>query len=111
MATSADQHHPKHRIIRPPEQWEHQQAPVRDDEALGPTEDLDREPDGVPHAVIGLTAFFSVIIAMLVAFMFLTGKAIGQIAAVTLALLAIPVIVSSLRKKADRERDRLHPSR
>jgi len=101
MATSARQH----------SQYEIQQAPVRDDEALGPTEDLDREPDGVPHAVIGLTAFFSVLVAMLVAFMFLTGKAIGHIAAIALALLAIPVIVSSLRKKAARDRDRVHPSR
>ena len=93
------------------EQWEIPQAPVRDDEALGPTEDLDREPDGVPHEVIGLTAFFTVIVAMLVAFMFLTGKAVGHIAAITLALLAIPVVVSSLRKKAARDRDRVHPSR
>lgn len=93
------------------QQWEIPQAPVRDDEALGPTEDLDREPDGVPHAVIGLTAFFSVIVAMLVAFMFLTGKTVGHIAAIALALLAIPVVVSSLRKRAARDRDRLHPSR
>jgi hypothetical protein len=101
MATSARQH----------SQYEIPQAPVRDDEALGPTEDLDREPDGMPHAVIGLTAFFSVLVAMLVAFMFLTGKAIGHIAAIALALLAIPVIVSTLRKKAARDRDRVHPSR
>ena len=108
MATS--QTHPHH-VRRASEQWENPQAPVRDDEALGPTEDLDRELDGAPHAVIGLTAFFSVIVAMLVGFMFLTGKGVGQVAAVLLALLAIPVIVSSLRRKADRDRDRLHPSR
>lgn len=103
--------HPQHPIIRPPEHYEHVNSPVRDDEALGPTEDLDREPDGVPHHVIGLTALFSVMLAMLVAFMILTGGTVSRIAAVVLALLAIPVLVSSLRGKADRDRDRLHPSR
>ena len=85
--------------------------PVRDPAALGPTEDLDREPDGVPHSVIGLTALFSVMLAMLVAFMFLFGGTVSRIAAVVIALMAIPVIVSTLRRKADRDRDRLHPSR
>jgi hypothetical protein len=102
---------PLHPIIRPPEQHEIVNAPVRDDEALGPTEDLDREPDGMPHHVIGLTALFSVMLAMLVAFMILTGGAATRIAAVILALLAIPVLVSTLRGKADRDRDHLHPSR
>ena len=87
------------------------QSPVRDDEALGPTEDLDREPDGMPHHVIGLTALFSVMLAMLVGFMVLTGGVVSRIAAVILALMAIPVLVSTLRGKADRERDRIHPSR
>ena len=96
---------------RSPEEWEIPQAPVRDDDALGPTEDLDRAPDGVPHEVIGLTAFFTVILAMLVGFMFMTGRGVGQIAAIVLALLAIPVIVSSMRKRAARQRDLLHPSR
>ena len=87
------------------------QNPVRDDEALAPTEDLDREPDGVPHDVVGFTALFSVFLAMLVAFMFLTHKAVVQGAAVALLVIAIPVLVSNLRKRADRERDHLHPSR
>jgi hypothetical protein len=109
MVTSHSHRHQQR--IRSAEEWEIPHSPVRDDDALGPTEDLDREPDGAPHAVIGLTAFFSVIVAMLVCFMFVTGKGVGQVAAVLLALLAIPVIVSSLRKKADRDRNRLHPSR
>jgi len=108
MATNQPQLHP---IIRPPEDHEIVQAPVRDDDALGPTEDLDREPDGVPHHVIGLTALFSVMLAMLVAFMVLTGGTVSRIAAVILVLMAIPVLVSTLRGKADRDRDRLHPSR
>ena len=85
--------------------------PVRDDSKLAPTEDLDREPDGVPHRVVGMTALFSVVLAMLVAFMFLTGHRVGRIAAVALAAIAIPTLVATLGRKAHRERDDLHPSR
>lgn len=85
--------------------------PVRDDDKLAPTEDLDREPDGVPHSVVGLTALFSVMLAMLVAFMFLSGHVVGRIAAIALAAIAIPTLVATLRRKAERERDHLHPSR
>lgn len=87
------------------------QHPVRDDAKLAPTEDLDREPDGVPHNVVGLTALFSVMLAMLVAFMFLTGGRVGRGASVALAVIAIPILVALLRNKAARERDRAHPSR
>jgi len=103
--------HQQHPIIRPPVEFENVNSPVRDEEALGPTEDLDREPDGVPHHVIGLTALFSVMLAMLIAFMVLAGGTVSRVAAVLLALLAIPVLVSTLRSKAHRERDSLHPSR
>lgn len=85
--------------------------PVRDDSKLGPDEDLDREPDGVPHRVVGLTAFFSVMLAALLAFMFIVGGTASRVGAVIIAVLAIPVLVHSLNKKADRERDHLHPSR
>jgi hypothetical protein len=86
-------------------------SPVRDPDALGPTEDLDREPDGAPHSVIGLTAFFSVLLAMLVGFLFVSRKPVDMAAAVLLVIIAVPVIVSTLRKKAERDRDHLHPSR
>jgi len=86
-------------------------SPVRDDDALGPTEDLDREPDGMPHHVIGLTALFSVMLAMLVVFMFLSGSTVTRVAAVILVVLAVPTLVSSLRRKASVHRDQLHPSR
>jgi hypothetical protein len=86
-------------------------SPVRDDDALGPSEDLDRQPDGAPHEVIGLTAFFTVLLAMLVAVMFATGRPLGHVAAIVLAVLAIPVVVSVLRKRAARDRDQQHPSR
>jgi len=85
--------------------------PVRDDSKLAPTEDLDREPDGVPHNVVGLTALFSVMLALLVAFMWLTGSGVGRFAALALAVLAIPTLVATLRKKAAHDRDHFHPSR
>jgi hypothetical protein len=85
--------------------------PVRDDSKLAPDEDLDREPDGVPHTVVGLTILFSVMLALLVASMFLAGGTVVRGAAIVLALIAIPVLVSSLRRKAQRDRDHIHPSR
>ena len=101
----------QHPIIRPPEEFEVPKNPVRVDEALGPTEDLDRELDGVPHAVIGYTAGFAVMLALLVGLMFLAGNTTSRIMAVVLVALAIPTVVSSLRKRAERDRDHLHPSR
>jgi hypothetical protein len=50
-------------------------------------------------------------LAILVGFMFLAGGTTLKIAAVVLVLLAVPTLVSSLRSKANRERDQLHPSR
>ncbi len=98
-------------IIRPPEVGHEPYNPVRDDRKLAPTEDLDREPDGVPHGVVGMTAGFSVMLALLVAFMFLSGGTTTRVAAIVLVLIAIPLGVTSLRKKADRDRDQVHPSR
>ena len=85
--------------------------PVRDDRKLAPTEDLDRMPDGVPHEVVGMTVLFSVMLALLVGFMFLLGGSVSRIMAIGLVVLAIPTLVGVLRRKADRERDHLHPSR
>ena len=86
-------------------------GPVRDDSALGATEDLDRQPDGAPHKVVGLTAGFSVVLAVLLAALLLTGHVIGVIAAILIAAIAIPVMVGSMRKKAATHRNQLHPSR
>jgi hypothetical protein len=101
----------QHPIIRPPDVGHEPHNPVRDDSKLAPSEDLDRQPDGVPHEVVGLTALFSVILALLVAMMFLTGHLVGQVAAVALAAIAIPTLVKTLHAKAERDRDHLHPSR
>jgi len=85
--------------------------PVRDDRKLAPTEDLDRQPDGVPHRVVGLTALFSVLPALLLAAMFLSGSTTGRVAAVLLSLVAVPTLVLILRGRAERDRDHVHPSR
>jgi hypothetical protein len=85
-------------------------APIRDDRRLGPTEDLDREPDGVPHDVVGLSALFSVLFAAVVLGMWLSGRT-GRVAAVAMCLIGIPMLVSNLRQRSERERDQHHPSR
>lgn len=100
-----------HPVTNQPQVGHEPHNPVRDDAKLAPTEDLDREPDGVPHNVVGLTALFSVMLAMLVAFMFLTGHGVVRVLAVLLAVIAIPTLVASLRYKAARDRDHAHPSR
>ena len=102
---------PPHPILHPPNVGHEPHNPVRDRSKQAPTEDIDREPDGVPHNVVGLTALFSVILAILVAAMFLSGNLVAQVAAVALAALAIPTLVWTLRDKAARERDHIHPSR
>lgn len=86
-------------------------SPVRDDTALGPHEDLDRQPDGVPHSVIGMTFGFSVILALLVALMIALGGTVVRVAAVGLICIAVPVLVYSLGRKAEHDRDHVHPSR
>ena len=85
-------------------------TPVRDRRGLGPTEDLDREPDGVPHDVVGLSALFSVLFAAVVLGMWLSGPT-GRIAAVVICMVGVPMLVSNLRQRSERERDHDHPSR
>ena len=84
---------------------------MRDDSHLGHTEDLDREPDGVPHAVVGLTAFFSVMFALLVLSMFIIHSTVGKVGAIVMLCCAVPLLVSRLKRKSDRDRDHMHPSR
>ncbi len=86
-------------------------SPVRDDSKTTAHEDLDREPDGVPHGVVGMTAFFAVVFAMLLGAMFLSGGVVGHVSAALLAVVAVPVLARRLGRKADRERDHVHPSR
>ena len=70
-------------------------------------EDPERLPDGVPHAVVAMTAFYSVVFAIALLVM-LVGD---WLAPAAFAAFAIPIVVSRLARKADRERDRVHPSR
>ncbi len=76
-----------------------------------PHEDPRRQPDGVPHSVVGATAGFSVILAILVAAMFLIGNGAMRYAGIVLVIFAVPFMVHGLRRKAARERDQTHPSR
>ncbi len=73
-------------------------------------EDLQREPDGIPHAVIGLTALSCVLLATLLV-VSLTSASSGHIGAVILGWLAVPATTLSLQRVATRDRDRVHPSR
>ena len=85
-------------------------TPVVDTRGLGPPEILHREPDGVPHDVVGLSALFSVLFAAVVLGMWLSGPT-GRIAAVAICMVGIPMLVSNLRQRSERERDDHHSSR
>jgi hypothetical protein len=86
-------------------------APVRDESKLGPTEDLDREPDGVPHSVVGATAGFAVVLSLLLASVWFVSSWAMRVGVLILVAAAVPVITTSLKHKADRDRDHVHPSR
>ncbi len=86
-------------------------SPIRDDSQLGPSEDLDRQPDGVPHVVVAQTAAFTVVFAVLVLALFFLSSVVAKVGAVLLLAIAAPVLVKKLNKKSKRERDHVHPSR
>lgn len=85
-------------------------TPVLDRRGLRSTEDVDRELDGVPHDVVGLSALFSVLFAAVVLGMWLSGST-GRIAAVVICMVGVPMLVSNLRQRSERKRDHHHPSR
>jgi len=85
-------------------------SPVRDDRSHGPTKNLDRQPDGVPHEVVGLSALFSVLFAAVVLGMWLSGP-MGRVAAVAICMVGVPMLVSNLYRRSEREREAHHPSR
>lgn len=78
---------------------------VQEDRGLAQTEDVNRDPDGVPHDVVGLSALFSFLLAALVLGMWLTGSTTGRVSAIALLVFGVPMLVSGLRERADRERD------
>jgi Flp pilus assembly protein TadB len=82
-------------------------ASVRNDRGLRTTGALAREPDGVPHDVVGLSALFSVLFAAVVLGMWLSGPT-GRIAAVAICMVGVPMLVSGLRQRSDRQRNNHH---
>ena len=96
--------------LAPPPQ-SHPQVPVRDAARETVHEDQARQNDGVPHSVVGATAGFAVMLAVLVAGMFVAGHGYMRFAGIALVVIAVPFIVSGLRRKAERDRDHVHPSR
>jgi hypothetical protein len=84
-----------------PEQSSHEQT-------LRPTDEVIHDPDGVPHDVVGLSALFSFLLAALVLGMWLTGSTTGRVSAVALLVFGVPMLVSGLRERAERERERRH---
>jgi len=83
-------------------------SPIRDPRCLGPTEDLEREPDGIPHDVVwwmvaGVIALSVAAFAAIVCF--------GWLAAIAVVAVALPVMVFVLQRRSERERDHVHRSR
>jgi Flp pilus assembly protein TadB len=85
-------------------------SPVRDQSSAGPKPALAKEPDGVPHDVVGLSALFSVLFAAVVLGMWLSGPT-GRIAAVVTCMVGVPMLVSQLRQRSERERNEYNLSR
>ena len=73
----------------------HLTSPVRDDSALGPTEDLDRDLDGVSHVVIAAILLGTFVVAALV-LLALSGH-IGRHPGATLAVIAgFPILLAAI---------------
>jgi Flp pilus assembly protein TadB len=77
-------------------------ASVQNDRGLR-TNSVVRQPDGVPHDVVGLSALFSVLFAAVVLGMWLSGST-GRIAAVAICMVGVPMLVSGLRQRSVRGR-------
>ena len=67
------------------------------------TDGVARDSDGVPHDVVGLSALFSVLFAAVILGMWLSGPT-GRITAVAMCMIGVPMLVSGLRKRSERER-------
>jgi len=59
--------------------------------------------------VVGLSALFSVLFAAVVLGMWLSGPT-GRIAAVAICMVGIPMLVSNLRQRSERQRAHHYPS-
>jgi hypothetical protein len=81
-------------------------ASVHNRRGLDTNAGLTREPDGVPHDVVGLSALFSFLFAAVVLGMWLSGST-GRIAAVAICMIGVPMLVTGLRQRSARERSGL----
>jgi len=72
------------------------------------SENLERQPDGVPHDIVWRVVFATCALA---AISLLALEAAGWMMAVIVAVLALPLTVALLQRKSDRERDHIHPAR
>jgi hypothetical protein len=99
-----------HPFIHPAEQYENRQYPIRDDTRLAPGEDLDRQPDGIPPIVIGMTIVVAALFALATFGMIVVTTWFGRFATIAVAGLALAMLVS-MRQRIKRDRDRVHPSR
>jgi hypothetical protein len=72
------------------------------------TDDPTREPDGVPHDIVGRTMFAAFLLSAVVLALFAVA---GWVWALIVGLAAIPIMVVALSSSSARERDHDHPSR
>lgn len=72
------------------------------------SEDLERQPDGIPHDVVGGTVFVAALLGAVSLFLLV---AVNWAVALGVGVLSLPILVASLSRRAERERDRAHPSR
>lgn len=87
------------------------EAPVPDPAALGPDEDLEREPDGAPHRVIGWTAFTIVAFALVIGALLAGAGAAALVITLVLVAFAAPIAIVTLYRASAQRRDLRHPSR
>lgn len=74
--------------------------PDDDDDGVSP------DGDGVSNHVVWLSAAFSFALAGSVLGMWLTGSTTGRVSAIALLVFGVPMIVSALRERAERDRER-----
>jgi len=112
MQVEPQQHRPPGApLLTQPDVGHEPHNPVKDYARQSPHEDVDREPDGVSHGVVGMTAGFSVMLALLLAAMFVSGGWTRWMG-IVLAFIAVPILVTQVNKKSQEERSRqTHPSR
>ncbi len=70
-------------------------SPVRDDDALGPTEDLDRDLDGISHIVMASIVIGTFVVAAIV-LLSLSGHVWKHPGALFATVIGVPVLLASI---------------